>query len=129
MTTVPQSATVVVVASHARRPRQLPLWSISPKGVFPFTLWLQAVILTSCCRTYLVSAPLILYYNTALVGDAKVLPTLKASAGFSGIAVIDADPYIDGGNGTLVFSRIVSFHSVFSLLVSLVQVPSGMSTK
>lgn len=49
--------------------------------------------------TYLVSAPLIAYYYTEMVGDAKVLPTLKASAGFAGIAVIDVDPYIDGGNG------------------------------
>ncbi|VDC01655.1 unnamed protein product [Peniophora sp. CBMAI 1063] len=49
--------------------------------------------------TYLVSAPLIAYYYTELVGDAKVLPTLKASASFAGIAVIDVDPYIDGGNG------------------------------
>lgn len=35
--------------------------------------------------------------DTELVGDAKVLPTLKATAGFTGIAVIDADPYLAGG--------------------------------
>lgn len=50
--------------------------------------------------TYLVSSPLIDYYYTEIVGDAKVLPTLKAAASFVGMAVIDADPYIDGGGGT-----------------------------
>lgn len=48
-------------------------------------------------RTYLVSTPIVALYYTELVGDAKVLPTLKAAAGFSGIAVIDADPYLSGG--------------------------------
>lgn len=48
-------------------------------------------------RTYVVSSPVVALYYTELVGDAKVLPTLKATAGFSGIAVIDADPYLSGG--------------------------------
>lgn len=47
--------------------------------------------------TYMVSAPLIQYYYTQFVGDATSLPTLKATAGFQGMAVIDADPYADGG--------------------------------
>lgn len=38
--------------------------------------------------TYVVSAPLIAYYYTQMIGDAKNPPTLKASAGFSGLAVI-----------------------------------------
>ncbi|KIY68777.1 glycoside hydrolase family 55 protein [Cylindrobasidium torrendii FP15055 ss-10] len=49
--------------------------------------------------TYSVSAPIIAYYTTQLIGDAKNLPTIEASADFAGLAVIDADPYIDGGNG------------------------------
>lgn len=67
--------------------------------------------------TYLVSKPIIPYYYTQLIGDAKNKPTLLASAGFTGMAVIgthnyiprvhtsltvpysDADPYIDGGGG------------------------------
>lgn len=48
--------------------------------------------------TYLVTAPIVQYYYTQLVGDALTLPTLKAAATFSGMAVIDADPYDDGGN-------------------------------
>ncbi|KAJ3111779.1 hypothetical protein HK100_002560 [Physocladia obscura] len=34
-----------------------------------------------------------------MIGDANSLPVLKASASFSGIALIDADVYIPGGNG------------------------------
>ncbi|KAH8824349.1 beta-1,3-glucanase [Flagelloscypha sp. PMI_526] len=48
---------------------------------------------------YVVSTPIVLYYYTQLIGDAKNRPHLIASAGFSGFAIVDADPYIDGGNG------------------------------
>lgn len=39
-------------------------------------------------RTYLISAPIIAYYYTQLIGDAKVPPTLLAAASFDGLAVI-----------------------------------------
>ncbi|KAL9074469.1 MAG: hypothetical protein Q9161_002257 [Pseudevernia consocians] len=48
--------------------------------------------------TYIVSAPIIQYYYTQFVGDAVSIPTLKASASFTGIAVIDSDPYTNGDN-------------------------------
>lgn len=48
--------------------------------------------------TYVVSAPLIQYYYTQFIGDAVNPPTLKAAAGFQGIAVIDSDPYDNEGN-------------------------------
>lgn len=47
--------------------------------------------------TYLVSKPIVQYYYTQLVGDATNPPTIKADAAFSGMAVIDADPYEDDG--------------------------------
>ncbi|KAK5017179.1 hypothetical protein LTR39_001690, partial [Cryomyces antarcticus] len=47
--------------------------------------------------TYLVSKPIVQLYYTQFVGDVLNLPTIKASAGFQGIAVIDSDPYADGG--------------------------------
>ncbi|KAH9934709.1 glycoside hydrolase family 55 protein [Fomitopsis serialis] len=40
--------------------------------------------------TYLISAPLISYYYTQMIGDARVPPTLRASSSFSGIGVIGA---------------------------------------
>ncbi|GAM87366.1 hypothetical protein ANO11243_053900 [Dothideomycetidae sp. 11243] len=47
--------------------------------------------------TYLVSAPIIQYYYTQLVGDAITPPTLKAAPNFVGMAVIDSDPYTNTG--------------------------------
>jgi hypothetical protein len=49
--------------------------------------------------TYLVSSPLIQYYNTQFVGNPNAVPTLKAAASFSGIAVIDSNVYIPGASG------------------------------
>lgn len=46
--------------------------------------------------TYAVSKPIIQYYYTQFVGDINNLPTLKATANFEGMAVVDADPYIPG---------------------------------
>lgn len=49
--------------------------------------------------TYLVSRPIVALYYSQLIGDAKNPPTLLASNNFDGMAVIDANPYIPGGNG------------------------------
>ena len=46
---------------------------------------------------YKVTKPIIQYYFTQLIGDATDPPTILADASFSGIAVIDSDPYEDGG--------------------------------
>ena len=43
--------------------------------------------------TYQIHAPIIMEYYTQLIGDANNLPILKATANFSGIALLDADPY------------------------------------
>ncbi|KAJ8071726.1 hypothetical protein OCU04_002042 [Sclerotinia nivalis] len=43
--------------------------------------------------TYLISSPILPYYMTQLVGNPNALPTIKATAGFVGLALIDADPY------------------------------------
>ncbi|KAH7360471.1 1,3-beta glucanase [Rhexocercosporidium sp. MPI-PUGE-AT-0058] len=47
--------------------------------------------------TYSISAPLIQYYYTQFIGDATNLPVIKATAGFQGMALMDADPYANGG--------------------------------
>lgn len=47
--------------------------------------------------TYLVSKPIVQLYYTQFVGDAINPPTIKAASTFQGIAVIDSDPYLDGG--------------------------------
>ncbi|KAJ6524176.1 exo-beta-1,3-glucanase [Mycena capillaripes] len=46
--------------------------------------------------TYRVTKPIVPFYFTSLVGDFKNKPILKADANFVGVAVIDADPYVQG---------------------------------
>ncbi|KAI0744238.1 beta-1,3-glucanase [Daedaleopsis nitida] len=50
--------------------------------------------------TYLISSPVVSYYYTQMIGDAKHMPTIVASSSFQGIALIDADPgwYINQNN-------------------------------
>ncbi|SPO00585.1 probable beta-1,3 exoglucanase precursor [Cephalotrichum gorgonifer] len=48
--------------------------------------------------TYRVTAPIIPYYYTQLIGDAVDRPILKADPAFIGMAVIDANPYDNSGN-------------------------------
>ncbi|KAI9735306.1 MAG: hypothetical protein M1818_006500 [Claussenomyces sp. TS43310] len=48
--------------------------------------------------TYAISSPIIQYYYTQFVGDAVNVPTIKATAAFAGIAMIDSDVYVNGVN-------------------------------
>lgn len=43
--------------------------------------------------TYIVSAPIIDYYYTQLIGNPNCMPVLQASSGFTGSWVIDGDEY------------------------------------
>ncbi|KAH6665999.1 pectate lyase superfamily protein-domain-containing protein [Halenospora varia] len=43
--------------------------------------------------TYIISTPVIPYYLTQMIGNPNAMPVLKATAGFTGIALVDADPY------------------------------------
>ncbi|KAJ6263043.1 Glucan 1,3-beta-glucosidase [Drechslerella dactyloides] len=49
--------------------------------------------------TYVISSPIIQYYYSQFVGDAVDRPIIRGSANFSGIALIDSDVYVPGGNG------------------------------
>ncbi|TFK19765.1 glucan 1,3-beta-glucosidase [Coprinopsis marcescibilis] len=74
--------------------------------------------------TYLVSAPIIPFYYTQLVGDAKNPPTLLAAATFDGMAVIDADPYIPGGGGAQYWTNQNNFfRSVRNFVIDVRRVP------
>ncbi|KAF8960770.1 pectate lyase superfamily protein-domain-containing protein [Flammula alnicola] len=78
--------------------------------------------------TYLISAPIIPYYYTQLIGDAKTPPTLLATASFSGMAVIDADPYIPGGGGAQDWvNQDNFFRSVRNFVIDVRQVPATNS--
>lgn len=49
--------------------------------------------------TYRVSSPIIQYYYTQFIGDPTNKPTILGAQDFKGIALIDTDVYIPGGNG------------------------------
>ncbi|KAL5113704.1 hypothetical protein ACEQ8H_008409 [Pleosporales sp. CAS-2024a] len=79
--------------------------------------------------TYLVSAPLIQYYYTQFVGDATNMPTLKATPGFKGMGLIDADPYIEGGNGANWYTNQNNFYRQirnFVIDISATSVAAGV---
>ncbi|KAJ7929217.1 exo-beta-1,3-glucanase [Mycena leptocephala] len=74
--------------------------------------------------TYLVSKAIIAYYATMLIGDPKNRPTLLAAPIFTDMAVIDADPYIPGGNGAQWYQNQNNFfRSVRNFIIDVRQVP------
>ncbi|KAH7912071.1 glycoside hydrolase family 55 protein [Hygrophoropsis aurantiaca] len=76
--------------------------------------------------TYLVSSPIDTYYYTQLIGDAKRPPTLLASANFTGLAVIDANPYVPNGGGSQWFINDDNiFRSVRNMIIDLRQMPAS----
>ncbi|KAJ7720935.1 exo-beta-1,3-glucanase [Mycena metata] len=76
--------------------------------------------------TYVISAPIIAYYYTQLIGDATDPPTLLATPGFQGIGVIDADPYI--ATGQFYDNTNNFFRSVRNFIIDLTQTPASSAT-
>ncbi|KAK2461102.1 hypothetical protein APHAL10511_006881 [Amanita phalloides] len=74
---------------------------------------------------YVVSSPIIVYYYTQLIGDARKPPALLASPSFSGIAVIDVDPYIPSGYGAQWYVNQDNFYrSIRNFIIDVRQVPA-----
>jgi hypothetical protein len=88
--------------------------------------------------TYIVSAPIVDYYYTQIIGDAICLPVIKASSSFADRFVIDGDQYQSTGKlgwgATNVFWRQISNLVVdmtavkSSLLVAGIHWPTGQAT-
>ncbi|PYH99442.1 exo-beta-1,3-glucanase Exg0 [Aspergillus ellipticus CBS 707.79] len=74
--------------------------------------------------TYVVSKPLIQYYYTQMVGDANDLPVLKAAASFTGMAVIDSDPYLDTGANWYT-NQNNFFRAVRNFVIDLTAMPES----
>lgn len=77
--------------------------------------------------TYVVSTPIIQYYYTQFIGDALNPPTLKAAAGFTGMAVIDADPYDNTGNNWYT-NQNNFFRQVRNFVIDLTALPETTGT-
>jgi glucan 1,3-beta-glucosidase len=54
-------------------------------------------------RTYLVSTPILAYYYTQIIGDAKNLPILLAAPTFTGLAVI-------GSSSSFIQNDLLKLH-------------------
>ncbi|KAI0748312.1 exo-beta-1,3-glucanase [Daedaleopsis nitida] len=79
--------------------------------------------------TYKVSSPIVAWYYTQLVGDARSPPVLLAAPNFAGMAVIDADPYIDGGGGAQWYANQNNFfRSVRNFVIDLRQTPASATS-
>ncbi|KAJ7157275.1 exo-beta-1,3-glucanase [Mycena filopes] len=78
--------------------------------------------------TYLVGHSIIAYYYTQLIGDAREPPTLLAAATFTDMAVIDADPYIPGGNGGQWYTNQNNFfRSIRNFVIDVTRVPAPLA--
>ena len=74
--------------------------------------------------TYAVSAPIIQLYYTQFVGDAVTIPTILALPSFEGLAVLDTDPYIPGGNGAQWYTNQNNFYrQMRNLVVDISKMP------
>lgn len=73
---------------------------------------------------YKVSKPVVQYYYTQMIGDALSLPVIKASKEFTGMAVIDADPYEDDGSNWYT-NQNNFFRSIRNFVVDITALPQG----
>ncbi len=64
------------------------------------------------------------YYYTQFVGDPNNKPAIKGDASFSGIALIDSDPYIPDGNGAQWYSSQNQFYrQIRNFVIDLTAMP------
>lgn len=64
------------------------------------------------------------YYYTQFVGDPNNKPVIKGDASFSGIALIDNDPYIPGGNGAQWYANQNQFYrQIRNFVIDLTAMP------
>ncbi|KAK0111212.1 hypothetical protein ONS95_001586 [Cadophora gregata] len=76
--------------------------------------------------TYLISASIIDYYFTQIIGNPNSLPVLKATPKFNGFGLIDGNPYAAGGvlsyGATNVF-----FRQIRNIVFDTTAIPAGQS--
>ncbi|KAH8165699.1 hypothetical protein CIB48_g2534 [Xylaria polymorpha] len=80
--------------------------------------------------TYLVKKPIVQTYYTQFVGDALNIPTIKGSADFAGMGVIDANPY-DYTTGqdpapNWYINQNNFFRQVRNFIIDMTEMPTGI---
>lgn len=75
--------------------------------------------------TYLISSSILDQYYTILIGDPTNVPTIKATAGFSGFGLIDADKYytqnLNWGSTNIFYRQVRNF------IFDMTAIPCGSS--
>ncbi|KAJ6099792.1 hypothetical protein N7467_001327 [Penicillium canescens] len=73
--------------------------------------------------TYMISYPIFDYYYTQIIGDPRNMPVIKATSGFQGGYLIDADPYFTSELNW--GSTVVFFRQIRNLVLDLRNIPTG----
>jgi glucan 1,3-beta-glucosidase len=74
---------------------------------------------------YAISKPLVQLYYTQFVGDVISVPTIKGLPGFQGIALIDSDPYLDGGIN-MYTNQNNFFRQIRNFIIDTTAMPVGV---
>jgi len=78
--------------------------------------------------TYKISNPLIMYYYTQMIGDAHSMPRIQGASdwNFTGLALLDADPYIPGAYGAGWYTNQNNFYrQIRNLVIDMTQMPEA----
>ncbi|RJE26608.1 hypothetical protein PHISCL_01022 [Aspergillus sclerotialis] len=79
--------------------------------------------------TYRVTTPIIQYYYTQFVGDPLDRPVIKGDSNFSGIALVDTDVYIPGGNGLEWYINQNQFYrQIRNIIFDLTEMPNEITS-
>jgi hypothetical protein len=73
----------------------------------------------------LINSSIIDYYYTQIIGNPNCIPTLKATADFTGFGLIDGDPY--GANGLSYGSTNVFWRQVRNFYLDMTGIPANSS--
>jgi glucan 1,3-beta-glucosidase len=74
--------------------------------------------------TYIVSSSIIDYYMTQLIGNPNSLAVIKATSSFTGLGLIDGDPYQSNGNQGWT-STNVFYRQIRNLVLDMTAIPAS----
>jgi glucan 1,3-beta-glucosidase len=73
----------------------------------------------------MINSSIIDYYYTQIIGNPNCIPTLKATANFTGFGLIDGDPY--GANGLSYGSTNVFWRQIRNFYLDMTRIPANSS--
>jgi glucan 1,3-beta-glucosidase len=71
----------------------------------------------------MISSPIVDYYYTVIIGNPNDLPTIKATSGFSGGYLIDADPYYTS-NPNWAYTDVF-YRQIRNFVIDTTNIPAG----